>query len=36
VVPSNVVPLTLETDLPKLASEVPIPLPAPELGHRSG
>ena len=36
VVPSNVVPLTLETDLPKLASEVPIPYPERELGGRSG
>jgi MFS family permease len=32
--PSNVVELTLETDLPKLASEMP--LPEPELGRRSG
>jgi MFS family permease len=31
---SKVVPLTLETDLPKLAIEVP--LPEPELGRRSG
>ena len=36
VVPANVVPLTLETDLPKLASEVPIPDPEPELRRRSG
>ena len=34
VAPLKVVPLTLETDLPKLGSEVP--LPEPELGRRSG
>jgi MFS family permease len=33
VAPLKVVPLTLETDLPKLASEVP--LPGPELERRS-
>ena len=32
--PLKAVPLTLETDLPKLGSEVP--LPEPELGRRSG
>ncbi len=32
--PSTVVPLTFETDLPKLASE--LPLPEPEMGRRFG
>jgi MFS family permease len=36
VAPSRIMPLTLETDLPKLASEVPLPEPVPELGRRSG
>jgi MFS family permease len=33
--PSNVVPLTLETDLPKLASQIPLPEPESELERRT-